>query len=129
MRQLVFLDLDYLSMSFSATFLTVVEEYLEAQRVVLVLTQSEPVVGQQEAVISRTIAIEKLFTFSIASAVPGVHRKISVGNARVEPFFVIFIVLSRLVKDVDSLAESFLLSDLKKFGFAVAPSQRLVMAD
>ena len=53
-------------MAFSQTRVLVIEEHFEAERIILILPESEPIIRQQESIITRSVAVQQLIAFPVA---------------------------------------------------------------
>ena len=58
---------------------------------------------------------------------PGIHRKVDIIHVWFIPILILLVVLRRLLKDKDALAERFPLSDLVQFGLDVPTCQSFIL--
>ena len=106
LRELVLFDLYYFLEPLCFSFTIVVQKYLEAERVILVLAKSESVVADKESVVASTVAIEELLAFAVACLVTGVHSEERVRHLWLEPILVVFHALLNLLVNVNASKHS-----------------------
>ena len=89
----------------------IVNEDLESDVVILVVTQTEAVVLDQEPIVSQSVRVEELVPFSVASSVATIHCEVNTLHLWIPPLAKLFKVFHRLYQSQNSTLD--LVSHLK----------------
>ena len=104
----------------------IVDKYFEPERVVLVLSYSEPIIRQKKSISAASIAVQKLVSFPVTRSMPSAHCEIDIRQVWLPPFFEVFLLFDLFIEGKYAFAEVLFVSEFVQFAFYIPACKCLV---